>query len=105
MGQSYPVRTTHRSNLTPDSLESLARASFGEAQRDGDGIATTFGALTQLKARAAGKNLGVEVTMNPKVSDELARETIRRYNEFLEAVTGYNAKERAKRARKTAGTE
>ena len=101
--QSYPVRTSHRANLRPDTLRELAAASFGDGRVDGEGVETSFGALVRLRAGAVGKELGVEVTMNPKVSDELARETIRRYNEFLEAATGYSAKERAKRARKSSG--
>lgn len=103
--QTYPVRPTHRSNLTVESLGELARQNFGDAKADGPAVETSYGALVKLRASAAGKELGVEVTMNPKVSDELARETIRRYNAFLEAVTGYSAKERAKRARKSSGHE
>ena len=103
--QTYPVRPSHRSNLRVESLDELAKASFGDVRIDGDSVEATYGALVRLRASAQAKNLSIEVTMNPKVSDELARETIRRYNEFLEAVTGYNAKERAKRARKTAGGE
>ncbi len=40
--------------------------------------------------------------MNPKVPEEVARETIARYNRFLEEATGFSAKERAKRLRKSA---
>ncbi len=40
--------------------------------------------------------------MNPKVTEEVARETIARYNRFLEETTGYSSKERAKRLRKSA---
>ncbi len=38
--------------------------------------------------------------MDPKVPEEVARETIARYNRFLEDVTGYTSKERARRLRK-----
>lgn len=100
--QRYPMRTSHRANLRPEMLEELARSSFGEASRDGDRVRARYGALEALTAGGEGKQLTVEVTMNPKVADDVARETIRRYNQFLEAVTGYNAKERAKRARKSA---
>lgn len=103
--QTYPVRTSHRGNLRPESLEQIAHGVFDTARSDGAAIETSFGALVRLRAYADGKGLGVEVEMNPKVPDELARETIRRYNAFLEQVTGYNAKERAKRARKSAGGE
>ncbi len=43
--------------------------------------------------------------MDPKVPEEVARETIRRYNAFLEDATGFTAKERAKRLKKSATDE
>lgn len=62
----------------------------------------SYGALAGMKVWADGKELAVEVTMNPKVEEAVAQETIRRYNRFLEDVTGYSAKERASRLRKAA---
>jgi hypothetical protein len=100
--QTYPVRTSHKANLRAESLESIARHCFGDAQPSGEGVTLSYGALESLKARAEGKALGVEVVMNPKVPEEVQRETIRRYNLFLQEVTGYSAKEQAKRARKSA---
>jgi hypothetical protein len=41
--------------------------------------------------------------MNPKVPEDVQRDTISRYNRFLEAATGYSAKERARKLRKSAG--
>jgi len=38
--------------------------------------------------------------MNTKVDDKTATETIRAYNLFLEQATGFNSKERKKRANK-----
>jgi hypothetical protein len=38
--------------------------------------------------------------MNTNVTDEVATETIRMYNKFLEGATGFTAKERSKRANK-----
>ena len=103
--QTYPVRTSHRGNLRPETLEPIVQSVFDSARRAGEGVETSFGALVRLRASAEGKTLAVEVEMNPKVPDELARETIRRYNVFLEQVTGYTAKERAKRAKKSSASE
>ncbi len=75
---------------------------FGSAVREGEGVVAVFGAIERLVARVEGRNLSVEVTMNPKVSAEVAAETVQRYNRFLETVTGFTAKERAKRLRKSA---
>ena len=101
--QRYPVRTSHRANLVPDTLETVCRRHFDDATRDGETVVARYGAIERLSARAEGKNLGIELVMNPKVEEAVARETIRRYNEFLADATGFNAKERAKRLRKSPG--
>lgn len=99
--QNYPVRTSHRVNLAPEALARVLQAHFESVHPQGDGVAASFGAISRIVVRANGRELNVDVTMNPKVSEEVARETIARYNRFLEAATGFNAKERAKRLRKS----
>jgi hypothetical protein len=100
--QRYPVRTNHRGNLAPGPLGALLRESFGSSSVDGESASATFGAIERLTVRADRKELAVEVKMNPKVADEVARDTIARYNRFLEAATGFSTKERARRLRKSA---
>ena len=99
--QRYPVRASHRARLTPARLEEVCRECFGSASNDGTAVTASFGALRQLKTTVEGKELGVEVTMDPKVDPSVAAETVRRYNRFLEESTGFSAKERAKRMRKS----
>jgi hypothetical protein len=100
--QNYPVRASHRIGLTLPHLLETCRTIFGTAEiKDGDVIAT-YGALARLATRADGKQLRVDVTMDPKVAPEVAAETVRRYNQFLETATGYSSKERARRLRKSA---
>ncbi|MGA8664426.1 MAG: DUF5611 family protein [Thermoplasmata archaeon] len=100
--QKYPVRTSHRANLQPASLERILTVHFEGVGGSGEERTASWGALSRLVVRADGKELAVEVTMNPKVPEEVARETIARYNRFLEEATGFSAKERAKRLRKSA---
>jgi hypothetical protein len=100
--QKYPVRTSARTGLTPENLEALCRTHFDRAERNGSSIHSAWGALAALTVSSEGKELAVEVTMNPKVTPEVAAETVRRYNEFLQAATGFTAKERASRLRKSA---
>jgi len=100
--QRYPVRANHRANLAPAALAGLLREHFGGAEVDGAVASASFGAIERLTARADGRELAIDVTMNPKVTNEVAAETIARYNRFLEAVTVYSAKEQAKRFRKSA---
>jgi hypothetical protein len=103
--QKYPVRTSHRPNLQPPALERILAVHFEGVGGTGAERSASWGAISRIVARADGKELAVEVTMNPKVPEPVARETIARYNRFLEEATGFSSKERAKRLRKlvTAG--
>ena len=100
--QKYPVRATARAGLTPEALERICREVFGEAHQEGGKVRTSFGALAALATWREAKELAVEVTMNPKVEASVAQDTVRRYNQFLQSATGYSAKERAARLRKSA---
>lgn len=100
--QKYPVRTSHRHQLGGAALEEIARHHFEAVARDGEAVRARFGAIDRIEARADGRELRVDVAMNPKVEEAVAAETIRRYNAFLEEATGYSSKERAKRLRKSA---
>jgi hypothetical protein len=101
--QNYPVRASHRKGLTTPALEEMLKTHFGSAEVDLDTVHCSYGAIARLSARPAGRELSVDLTMNPQVSEDVARETIRRYNQFLQAATGYSAKERARRIRQSAG--
>lgn len=102
--QLYPVRTSHRAQLTLPHLTELCRTCFDAGEADGQAVSVAWGAIARLKTWPEKKGLAVEVTMDPKVTPEVAGETVRRYNRFLEAATGFSSKERAKRLRKSAGT-
>lgn len=99
---NYPVRPSHRANLSLDRLEPLCRARFDTVERGADTLTASFGAIRALTVRPEGRGLVVETTMNPQVPEEVARETIRRYNLFLEEATGYTSKERSKKLQKAA---
>jgi hypothetical protein len=100
--QKYPVRPSHRKNLEPEALAAIARAEFDSVVVAPPSVTGHWGAIERLTARAEQRDLAVDLTMNPKVSPEVASETIARYNRFLEAATGYSSKERARRLRKSA---
>jgi hypothetical protein len=88
--------------LTLDRIAETCHAEFGVAERSGDAVSAQYGAIESLNARPGKGELLVELRMNPNVPNEVAAETIRRYNRFLETLTGYTAKERAKKAQKAA---
>ncbi len=100
--QRYPVRQSHRTNLTAPALEVIARRHFDAVERDGERVRARWGAIDRIEVAAEGRELRVDVGMNPKVPEPVAAETVRRYNAFLEEATGYSSKERAKRLRKAA---
>jgi hypothetical protein len=100
--QSYPVRPSHRRNLDPAALAEIARSHFEAVTTDGATVTARWGAIDRLSARGEQRALVVELAMNPKVPEAVAAETIARYNRFLEEATGFGAKERARRLRKSA---
>ena len=62
-----------------------------------------YGALKPLKVKMNSKNeLEVITIADPDVANDVASESIRRYNKFLEAATGFNTKQRSKRLQKKA---
>jgi len=101
--QKYPVRATERRNLALPALEEILRTCFGDAHVEGDWAVASYGAIERIAVRPEGRELSVDPRMNPHVAEDVARETIRRYNQFLETATGFSSKERAKRLRKSAG--
>ena len=100
--QKYPVRPSHRRNLDPTALSALAQSHFESVAVDAERVTARWGAIERLAVQPDGRELAVELTMNPKVPETVAAETIARYNRFLEEATGYSAKERARRLRKAA---
>jgi hypothetical protein len=99
---SYSVRPAVRAELTLERIAATAEAEFGMAERSTDAVTTRYGAIDSLTARPGKGELLVELRMNPKVTNEVAADTVRHYNRFLETLTGYTAKERAKKAQKAA---
>lgn len=101
--QEYEVRRGHQENIQLDKLRAHMQAAFGNVEELEGRLASSFGALKEIKVWPSGKNvLAVETVMNKDVPDDVAQGTIKAYNSFLEAATGYTAKERGKRAQKKA---
>lgn len=95
--QKYDIKRGFDKNLDLPQLKILAQECFGQAGEEGGKITASFGALAKLTAWPEGKGLCVETEMKMDVSNEVAADTIRRYNQFLERTTGFNSKERKKR--------
>lgn len=100
--QKYPVRASHRKGLDGASLQGTLSAHFEGVTATGESASGSYGAIARITVRAEGRELAVDVAMNPKVPDSVAAETIQRYNRFLKDATGFSSKERARRLRKSA---
>ena len=99
----YDVKRGHQANVAPEKLREHMRDIFGNAEQKDDKLVSAFGALKEIRVWSGGKNaLCVETEMDPGVPDDVAAKTIKAYNQFLERATGFNAKERGKRAQKKA---
>ena len=95
--QKYDVKKGLESNIEIARLKQLVAEAFGGSAEDQEKVTASFGALSKLTAWPEGKSLCVEAQMKTDVPNDVAAETIRRYNAFLEKATGFNSKERKKR--------
>lgn len=100
--RAYELRRGHAKNLEGDKLRAIAAEAFVSATVEDGKVVLSFGAIDKLTAWTDGKQLFVDMVMKPGVPDDVATDTIARNNRFLEAATGYSAKERSKRAQKAA---
>ena len=95
--RDYDIKRGHFKNIE-GKLEAIAEEVFGEYEASGEKIETSYGALKKLEFWLEGRTkLWLNTEMDKNVNDTTAMETHRRYNELLFRLTGFNAKERAKR--------
>lgn len=99
------IKRGHYRNVEGEGLRSLLEEHFGtrvEVDDEGWHIVVQ-GAMDPLKVRIVSKaELEVLTKARPDVAPDVASDTIRRYNRFLEAATGFNSKQRSKRLQKKA---
>lgn len=100
--RAYELRRGHAKNLEGDKLRAIAADAFGSATAEGGKVVLSFGAIDKMTVWTDDKQLFVDMLMKPGVPDGVATDTITRNNRFLEAATGYTAKERSKRAQQAA---
>jgi len=102
--QDYEIKKGHYANIEGGKLGAIINEIFGNVKvLDKDSFESTFGAIAKLTVVLKDKKtIGVETIMDTKVDANMASETIKRYNVFLEKATGMTSKERAKRMQKKA---
>jgi hypothetical protein len=99
----YEVKKGHGKEIEGDGLKKIIEEVFGSAQMEGDMIVAKYGAMTHLEAKIKDKaTIIVNTTTDTKANVEVAADTIKQYNLFLEKATGFTSKERRTRLQKKA---
>lgn len=99
----YEIKKGHYSEIEGEGLKNILNEVFGEVAHEGDLFVSSYGALTRIESKILDKtSLLVKTQTDPGVPGEVASETIRRFNFFLERATGFTSKQRRDRLQKKA---
>lgn len=100
--QEYPIKRTHVKAL-PENITQKLVEHFEISPIEVDGfLQIQSGALELMRVKMgeAGKSILVETVSKKDIQDEqIILDTNRRFRRYLEDVTGYNTKERVKKAK------
>jgi hypothetical protein len=101
--EAFEIRKANRAKLDGDGLKNVvAQLLPGYEIIDGR-IVIRFGALQPMTVWLDSGKLCVEIVTDKNVDSETVLKSISMRNRFLEAVTGYNSKERLKKLKKGDG--
>jgi hypothetical protein len=99
----FDIKKGHGASLEGEGLKNLMMSVFGNVKEENGALVTSFGATTRFEVRLVSKSvLSVVSTSDKNAPPEPMMESNRKYNEFMEKATGFNAKERSKRLQKKA---
>jgi hypothetical protein len=103
MGLEYDIRKGHYPKLEGEGLKNIMTETFSNAKEEKGGIVSSFGAINRVEARIVSKTAIDIVSETDKSKPmDVQADTVKRWNIFLEAVTGFTSKERGKRLQKKA---
>jgi hypothetical protein len=111
--QEYPVKPGHAGKI---DFKMIFEAAFGSYTEEDGWLKGGYGSMPRIWAKQDGKKAIVVDTETDKqvaidigkggaeaeTAMQLAKDTQRAWNDFLEGVTGYNAKQRSKKAQEQA---
>lgn len=103
--QEYQIKRGYTKQLAESMVQGLRDQFETEPAVSADGHYTiTYGALQRLEVWSGekGKTLIVDTEADKNADDETIIDTNRRFRNYLQQVTGYTAKERAKKAQQAA---
>jgi hypothetical protein len=99
----YEIRKGHYPKIDGDGLRDIMVMAFGGAQEEGGKLVSSYGAIRRLEVKVLGKTaLDVSSETDKDAPLDVQADTIKRWNTFLEAATGFTSKERSKRLQKKA---
>lgn len=103
--QEYPIKRGLTKDLEARTVAELKNCFGRDAEKTAKGYRIGFGALKRLDITigAGGKSVIIDTESDMKVTDEEIIDTNKRFRKFLDAVTGFNTKERVKRAKSVEG--
>ncbi len=107
--QEYEVK---RGLAKKTDLRSLFQQHFGDAREEGGWLVGAYGAMPVVKAKyekdtlmvdtQSRTDLAAKVAKGDKEALQLTLDTQKKWNDFLLAATGYDAKQRGKKAQEKA---
>ncbi len=113
--QEYPVKPGHAGKI---DFKMIFEAAFGSYEEDSEEgwLKTSYGSMPKIWAKQDGKkkvivdtetdkSIAVRMAEGDDEAGQIAMDTQRTWNDFLEGVTGYNAKMRSKKIQEAAKKE
>ena len=102
--RDYPIKRGHFKNIEGEKFTDILKEYFDDYSEEGGGYIVSFGSLSRISIQIQGKTRLTVETEARKGSDEAEMmKTHRVYSEFLLKATGFTAKERMKRMKKSVG--
>ena len=99
----FDIKKGHAASLEGNGLRDLMQEKLGPVREENGALVTSFGATTRFEVKILSKTaLSVVTESNKGASTDAMVESNKKYNSFMEAATGFNAKERSKRLQKKA---
>lgn len=112
--QEYPVKPGHAGKI---DFKLIFEAAFGSYDEDEDGwLQGSYGSMPVIRAKQEGKkaikvdtetdkSYALRMAQGDEEATFVAKDTHRAWNDFLEGVTGYDAKTRSKKIQQAAKKE
>jgi len=102
--QEYPIKRGLTKDLETRIVAELKVCFNVEPEKTANGYRIKSGALKRLDvtAGAGGKSVIIDTESDMSVNDDVIIDTNKRFRNYLNAITGFSTKERAKRAKSPA---